>query len=205
MRCVLLRHKLNRLPSSLKSKKQGRVFKRYEQQVPGHQVQVDVKFLTFFKDKKKIRRFQYTAIDDSTRVRILKVYSRHNQENAIAFVDYLVKEFPFRIRQIRTDNGHEFQSKFHAHLYDLGIEHVYIKPASPHLNGKVERSHRVDKQEFYQCFSYKGDVDLTKKVKLWQNYYNHIRPHGAHDGDSPFENLFKKMQKLKENERQQKS
>jgi transposase InsO family protein len=43
---------------------------------------------------------------------------------------------------------------------DLGIRHAYIKRGTPQLNGKVERSHRSDGQEFYQLLSYKGDVDL---------------------------------------------
>ncbi len=44
--------------------------KRYQKQVPGHYIQVDVKFLTFTgKRGEKVRRFQYTAIDDATRVR----------------------------------------------------------------------------------------------------------------------------------------
>ena len=60
-----------------------------------------------------MRRYQYTAIDDATRVRALKVYPRHTQANAIDFVNYVVKEFPFHIRTIRTDRGHEFQALFH--------------------------------------------------------------------------------------------
>lgn len=61
----------------------------------------------------KVRRFQYTAIDDATRVRALKVYNRHTQANAIDFVNHIIDRFPFRIREIRTDNGHEFQARFH--------------------------------------------------------------------------------------------
>jgi butyryl-CoA dehydrogenase len=39
--------------------------KRYEKQVPGHQIQVDVKFLKFDgKDGKPVKRYQYIAIDD---------------------------------------------------------------------------------------------------------------------------------------------
>jgi hypothetical protein len=34
---------------------------------------------------------------------------------------------------------------------DAGIGHVYIKAAAPRLNGKVERSHRIDAEEFYRC------------------------------------------------------
>ena len=66
---------------------------------------------------------------------------RHTQKNAIDFVDYVIEKFPFRIHTIRTDRSHEFQAQFHWHVEDLGIRHVYIKPRSPHLNGKVERSH----------------------------------------------------------------
>jgi len=46
--------------------------------------------------------------------------------------------------------GPEFQALFHWHVADLGMEHVYIKPRTLQLNGKVERSHRTDKEEFYQ-------------------------------------------------------
>ncbi len=80
--------------------------------------------------------------------------------NAIDFIGYVIEKFPFRIREIRTDNGHEFQAKFHWHVEDRGIRHAYIKPRSPQLNGKVERSHRSDQEEFYQLLGYKGDVDL---------------------------------------------
>jgi transposase InsO family protein len=48
------------------------------------------------------------------------------------------------------------------------MEHVYIKPGTPRLNGKVERSHLTDWQEFYQLFDYKDDVDLSKKLAEWK-------------------------------------
>ena len=161
---VLLRNKLNRLPSNIKKRSRTK-FKSYEKQVPGHHVQVDVKF--FFQHDKsgnRIKRFQYTAIDDCTRIRALKIYHSHTQKSSIEFINYVVKLFPFRIKMIRTDNGHEFQTKFHWHVCDLGMQHVYIKPASPRLNGKVERSHLTDRREFYQCLDYKDDVDLVKKL-----------------------------------------
>jgi IS30 family transposase len=90
-----------------------------------------------------VRRYQYTAIDDATRVRALKIYERHTQENAIDFVNYVVEKFPFRISTIRTDNGHEFHSLFHWHVEDLGMSHTYIRVRTPRLNGKVGRSHRA--------------------------------------------------------------
>jgi transposase-like protein len=100
---ILKRNGLNRLPRGTRVRKIHT--QRYEQKVPGHQIQVDVKFLTFQgKDGKAIKRYQYTAIDDATRVRALKIYDRHTQANAIAFIDYVIAKFPFRIREVRTDN-----------------------------------------------------------------------------------------------------
>jgi transposase InsO family protein len=156
--------------------------------------QMDVKFLTFKGEKgEKVRRFQYTAIDDATRVRALKIYEKHTQANAIDFADHIIEKFPFRIREIRTDNGHEFQAKFHWHVEDLGIRHAYIKRGTPQLNGKVERSHRSDGQEFYQLLSYKDDVDLEAKLDEWERFYNFHRPHAAHNGKTPYEVLREKL------------
>jgi len=89
------------------------------------------------------------------------------------------------IREIRTDNGHEFQAKFHWHVEGLGIRHAYIRKGTPQMNGKVGRSHRSDQQEFYQLLSYKGDVDLVAKLDEWERFYNFHRPHGALAGKTP--------------------
>ena len=35
-------------------------------------------------------------------------------------VNHVIEKFPFRIQQIRTDRGHEFQAQFHWHVEDLG-------------------------------------------------------------------------------------
>ena len=154
-----------------------------------------MKFLTLQGAQgQRIRRYQYTAIDDATRVRALKVYRRHTQQNAIAFLDYVVQKFPFRIHTVRTDRGHEFQAQFHWHLADQGIRHVYIKARTPQLNGKVERSHRTDQQEFYQLLSYTDDVDLGQRLAEWEAFYNYHRPHAAFAGQTPYEALRERLQ-----------
>jgi len=95
---ICKKHGMNRLPNRVG--RRAVHTHRYEKQVPGHHVQVDVKFLTLKRKRGgPVRRYQYTAIDDATRVRALKVYKRHTQANAIAFIDYVVKKFPFRIRR----------------------------------------------------------------------------------------------------------
>ena len=67
-----------------------------------------------------------------------------------------------------------------------GIQHVYIKPRTPQLNGKVERSRRTDQQEFYQLLSYKSDVDLEQRLAEGERFYNFGRPHGAFAGQTPY-------------------
>jgi transposase InsO family protein len=92
--------------------------------------------------------------------------------------------------------GAEFQSQFHWHVEGLDIRHVYIRPRTPHLNGKVERSHRVDDQEFYQLLDRKGIADdihlFNDELREWEDYYNYHRPHGALDGQTPYERLIEK-------------
>ena len=154
----------------------------------GHHVQVDVKFLRLIdKAGKAVKRYQYTAIDDATRIRALRFFSKHNQACAIQFMDYVIDKFPFRINTVRTDRGHEFQARFHWQVEDLGMQHVYIKPRTPQLNGKVERSHRTDETEFYQLLTYTDDVDLNTKLAAWENFYNYDRPHISLHGKTPYE------------------
>jgi transposase InsO family protein len=67
------------------------------------------------------------------------------------------------------------------------MRHVYIKPQTPRLNGKVERSHRTDLNEFYQLMTYTGDIDLNVKPKAWEDFYNYDRPPLSLDGKTPYE------------------
>ena len=90
---------------------------------------------------------------------MLKIYDACNQTSAIRSVDEVIRRLLFRVVVIQTDNGAEFQSRFHGHLEARDIRHVYIRPRTPHLNGKVERSHRVDEQEFYQLLDKEGIAD----------------------------------------------
>ena len=93
--------------------------------MPGHRIQIDVKFLERIQDTRK-RYYQYTIIDDCTRLRVLKIYEKNNQRRAIQFIDYALARLPFRTEVIQTDNGAEFQGQFHWHVLDKGINHVYI-------------------------------------------------------------------------------
>jgi transposase InsO family protein len=192
---ILKRLNINRLPYNQRYKSHETRWRRYEKPEPGHRLQVDVKFLERIPDTRK-RYYQFTAIDDCTRLRVLRIYERNDQKTAIQFIDYVLSRLPFKTEVIQTDNGAEFQAQFHWHVLDKGINHVYIKPRRPRLNGKVERSHRIDEEEFYRMLD--GIViDDTKlfneKLKEWEDFYNYNRPHAALGGQTPYERLREKM------------
>lgn len=204
---ILHRLDMGRLPSSQRYKRHDRRWTRYEKQRPGHHVQIDVKFVEPLPTKaatspatgdmpvgRRGKFYQFTAIDDCTRLRVLRIYSRNNQKTAIQFVDYVLSQLPFAVDTIQTDNGAEFQSAFHWHVLDKGINHTYIKPRTPRLNGKVERSHRIDAEEFYRLLDgvVIDDVNIfNAKLKEWQDYYNY---HGGLNGQTPYERLRQKTQ-----------
>jgi len=196
---ILKRLKINRLPNNLGYKRGEIKWKRYEKPQPGHRIQIDVKFLERIggKDNQhpQKRYYQFTAIDDCTRLRVMKIFERNNQKNAIQFVDYVLSRLPFKTEVIQTDNGSEFQEQFHWHILDKGINHVYIKPRRPRLNGKVERSHRIDEEEFYRMLEgvVIDDTQLfNEKLKEWENFYNYNRPHAALGGQTPYERFREK-------------
>jgi len=172
---ILRRLDMSRLPASQRYRRHVDRWKRYEKPLPGHRVQIDVKFIAPLQGSRKKKHYQSTAIDDCTRIRVLPIYDR-----------------PFKVEVIQTDHGAEFGSQFHYHVLDRGIGHVYIKPATPRLNGKVERSHRIDQEEFYRMLE--GVViDETGlfnvRLKEWEDFYNFNRPHGALGGQTPYERL----------------
>ena len=208
---------LNRLPASQRYQRRDRKWKRYEKQQPGHRVQIDVKFIEPLasaaactttgnsadaavvggevRSGRRGKYHQFTAIDDCTRLRVLRIYPQCNQKTAIQFVDYVLGRLPFRVEVIQTDNGAEFQTAFHWHVQDTGIGHVYIKPRTPRLNGKVERSHRIDAEEFYRLLDGVVIDDakvFNDKLQEWEDYYNYHRPHGALGGQTPYERLRQK-------------
>jgi hypothetical protein len=71
---------------------------------------MDVKFIAPLRGTRR-KHHQFTAIDDCTRIRVLRIYDRCDQRAAIQFVDYVLEQLPFRVEVIQTDNGAEFQAR----------------------------------------------------------------------------------------------
>lgn len=165
------------------------------EQQPGHRIQIDAKFM----DPLPGTRKSTTNTPPSTTAlacRSCASTRRTTRRPRSEFIDYVAQRLPFTIDTIQNDNGAEFQSSFHWHVLDKGMPHVYIKPRTPRLNGKVGRSHRIDAEEFYRLLG--GDaIDdarvINDKLRDWEDYYNYHRPHGGLDGQTPHERLCQKI------------
>lgn len=71
-----------------------------------------------------------------------------------------------------------------------GIKFHPNKPGSPHLNGKVERSQKTDKSEFYPTIDVSvGLEELDLLLAEWQHYYNWERPRSSLKGLTPIDRI----------------
>ena len=159
---------------------------------PGERVQIDVKYVPqecMSKELKDLgeRYYQYTAIDEYTRLRYTYFCKEHTTYESAIFIDKAVKYFPFKIELVQTDNGFEFtnrlswnrfsrnkETKFEKRLREMGIKHHCIRPHTPTENGKVERSHRKDQERFYYNKVFLSLDDLREKGKKWRIEYNNF-------------------------------
>lgn len=159
---------------------------RYSRPVPGDRVQMDT-------CKIAPGVYQYTAVDDCSRFRVLAIYPRRNATNTLDFIDHVTEEMPFPIQRIQTDRGLEFfAEKVQRRFMDLAIKFRPNKPRSPHLNGKVERSQQTDLHEFWATVDL-TDPKLDALLSEWQHFYNWDRPHGALHGKSPIDRVCELM------------
>ena len=170
---------------------------------PGELLEIDVKYVPGRIAGK--RYFQYTAIDTASRWRYLEVYDEQSKYNSIHFLKDVMSRFPHKIRAVKTDNGAIFTNYYTSmtkrsdmtvktiHALDIfccenNIIHYLIDPGKPAQNGTVERSHREDQQKFYEQNIFTSFLDLQKKLKKWNMYYNNLE-HCGLNGKTPNEFL----------------
>lgn len=163
--------------------------KLYTKTNPGEAVQVDIKYTPKIDvNGYLINYYQFTAIDDCTRTRFLCWYESMSKANAIDFIKRAIKFFPFRIQNIQTDHGSQFTNDFFANrknIHDFTdlieneykIKHKLIPIGKPQANGKVERSHRTDDEDFYNINDFNSLNDFQNKGTKYLKYYNEDRPH----------------------------
>lgn len=175
---------------------------------PGDRVQIDIKYVPY---KIKGRQYyQYTAIDDCSRFRIARIYEEMSNSNSKDFLLYVIGKMPFDIRSVQTDNDATFtnwytgapktapnkQVKTHTFTrtcHQHHIDHILIKPATPQLNGKVERSHQTDEEEFYRTSKASSLRQLRNRHQQWMLFYNYQRPHSSLKYKTPAERLAERI------------
>ena len=180
--------KLGLFPAAVKKKAYKP--KPYEQMTyPGQRVQVDVKVVprTCIADP-ELRLFQYTAIDEFTRLRFLAAYPEQSTYSSADFLKKLFKWYArrgIRVECVQTDNSFEFTNRFSNSKRDLpalfektagelGIRHKLIRPYTPRHNGKVERSHREAQKCFYSCHSFYSLDDFAKQLAVHNRRSNNF-------------------------------
>lgn len=159
---------------------------------PGDLLQLDVKWVPYLVEGRQL--YQYTAIDCCTRLRLVQLHEDLSLAAAKAFAQFVLSTFPFPVRCVQTDNDSIFTHWYtagpktpldrpvKAHPFTLMVEHFgathrLIPPRTPRLNGRVERSHQTDDQEFYQLRRYGTRAELHQAFARWLWHYNHTRAH----------------------------
>lgn len=162
--------------------------KPYKQMTyPGQRVQVDVKVVpkACIADP-ELRLFQYTAIDEFSRLRFLAAYPEQSTFSSADFLERLAVWYKLRgitVECAQTDNGFEFTNRFSNSKRDiptrfelaatrLGIRHKLIRTYPPKHNGKVARSHREDQRRFYDSHLFYSLAGFDAQLTVHRNRSN---------------------------------
>ena len=170
---------------------------------PGELVQVDTVYARKFNGN---WLYQFTAIDCASRWRYAWVTREHSNRTAVVFLEKLLAKAPFKTLGIQTDNGSIFTNYYtgyrksadpmapRLHAFDLACQknnvvHYLIDPGKPAQNGRVERSHRTDREEFWNDVRFRTVADLKRQHAAYLLRYNTEREHLALGGKTPTEYL----------------
>lgn len=168
-------------PRRQKKKRKLKPYKRAE--YPGQKIQLDVKYVPSYCVTDGKKYYQYTAVDECSRWTFREMYDEHSTYSSRDFLQKLVERAPFPIREIQTDNGHEFTNRlivtkskhltlFEDALLEMGIIYHRIQIATPRHNGKVERQHRTDEARFYKNMRMYNLEDGRKQLSVYQRKSN---------------------------------
>lgn len=164
---------------------------------PGEVGQLDVKHW-------KHAAYQYDIVDCATRIKYKRLYPGVNPAYTVDFLEHAVRFFApaFAFQCIQTDNGTEFVydqlpqvkpgtlTAMQKWLTEEGIRHGRIPSRSPHLNGRIERSHGVDKDR-YKKLTTNSHQKAELQAFLIEDCldYNFYRPHSMLRMRTPVEYL----------------
>ncbi len=176
---------LRNMENERKPKKQKKGPKEYARaEYPGQKIQIDVKYVPSKCSSDGRKYYQYTAIDECTRLPFRQMYDEHSTYSSKMFLKEMINYFSFPVREVQTDNGTEWtnalivvkakhKTLFEEALMDMDIIYHRIQIATPRHNGKVERQHRKDEQRFYRKMKMYNLEDGRRQLKEYQERSKH--------------------------------
>ena len=195
-RC-LKRNGLNRLPAEQENTKKParKKFKDYE---IGY-CHIDITEIRLGKQK----LYLFVGIDRVCKYAYAELHERMTQEIARDFLENFIKDCPFKIHTILTDNGAQFtyallaehlRPKNKVHMFDLlcaqnGIEHRLTKFRHPWTNGQVEIMNKKIKAHTTKKYHYESAESLKKHLMAYLLVYNFQRPLKALKYKSPYDKI----------------
>ena len=144
---------------------------------PG-KLQMDIKYVTPELSGLPHTVFLYAVIDIFSRFKAGIMFPELVQDLSILTLKTVM--LPFKSDFVQTDNGLEFQQRFHDFVTKtLNWDHHYIHKSSPNENAVIERSFRTDEEEFFWHFMKKplSLEDLNVQYQNYLDWYNRKRPH----------------------------
>ncbi len=192
---------------------------RYERDLPGELVHIDVKKLGRIQGGagKRVRdgvrkhynsrrrdaagvdrntvgwEYVHVCVDDATRLAYVEVLTDEKGTTAAGFLRRAVAFYAahgITVERVLTDNGSPYRSAIHAlACRALGIRHLRTRPYRPQTNGKVERFNRTMTSEWAFAELFTREADRRAAFPGWLHTYNHHRPHTGIGGHPPITRL----------------
>lgn len=142
-------------------------------------LQMDVKYVTPELSGLTWTCFEYGIIDIFSRYKEAVILNHLDEDGAMSALLEILPKFPFKPVFIQTDNGLEFQGRFHQLCEQMKLPHHFIHKNSPNENALIERSFRTDEEEFF--FRLKRRPAHYDELRSWfaeyLHKYNTWRPH----------------------------
>ena len=85
--------------------------------IPGDRVQLDT-------CKIAPGYYQYTAVDDCTRYRVLEIFRRRTATSTLTFLERVLEQTPFPLQRIQTDRGRELFAGDRATVADGPLHQI---------------------------------------------------------------------------------
>lgn len=127
------------------------------------------------------RRYYFVSIVDVfSRYASCRLVKSLTAKNILDVYLEFVEAYPNQVRQVQTDNGHEFLGEFDQYLTKQNIPHAFTYPRSPKINGVVERFNRTVQDEFINRSDHIITHDIEKLetgLNKYLHWYNYQRPH----------------------------